>query len=244
MLTVLRVLIGLTVVGILIMGVSVVQALVQRGDKTPRSATERAIMSAEEAVKVNPNDAKARVRLGAAYLERGDTKKAIEQAEIALRLDPDAPAPHFVLGVAHRRDGDLDAAVKSLTTAGETQGEYAQFYQEVYIELARTLEDKDDIEAALASLEKAVRYGPENALVTLERAEMLERASRWEEAAYDFGYTLIFVPDLEEAQAGLARMQEQHPNEYAAAMKLLDAFKAQSKPAHSTTETTGASDAQ
>jgi tetratricopeptide (TPR) repeat protein len=238
LLPVLRLLIVVSVIGIVVLGVGVVQALLSGGDGTPQTAAERAIVAAEEAVRVNPNDAQARARLGAAYLEQGSTNKAIEQAEIALRLQPEMPEAYLVLGVAHRRLGDLDQAISNLTKAGEADGQFAQFYQEVYVELANAYEEAGDVDAAVGSLERALSFGPENALIVLARAEMLERAGRWEEAAYDFGYVLLFVPDMQEALDGLDRMQEQHPEEYARAMELLDTYIAQIGPAHGGTETT------
>lgn len=225
-----RLLVVVVVVAIVVAGAALVQALISRGDATPRTAAERAILSAEEAVRANPDDPVARVRLAAAYLEQGSPTKAAEQAEIALRINPEMPDAHFVLGVASHRQGDYEAAIASLTRATEMEGQFAPFYQEVYVALARAQEQSGDIEGALDSLEDSLRFGPENALVTLERAEMLERAERWEEAAFDFGYSLLFVPDMQEALDGLARIEQGHPEEYAKAMEQLEIVRAQARP--------------
>jgi len=238
LLPLLRVLIVAAIAGVLVLGLSLAVAILTQGEGAPRTAEERAIFASEQAVEVNPEDANARARLASAYLEQGSFKKAIEQAEIALRLKPGMPEAYFVLGSAHRRDGNADEALANLTSATEAEGQYATFYQEVWVEIARTQKDQDDVETAISSLERALGYGPENALIVLERATMLEEIGRWEEAAYDYGYALVFVPDMAEANEGLDRMQEEHPTEYATAMKLLDAYIAQVGPAHGSTDST------
>jgi len=229
-LTALRALIVLVVIGILVAGVALVQAIVVGDDGTPRTAAERAIQSAEEAVRANPDDPVARVRLAAAYLEQGSTAKAAEQAELALRLNPEMPDAHFVLGVAHYRNGDIDKAIASLTKAGETEGQFAPFYQEVYVALARAHEANGDIDAAIEAFTTAFSYGPENATVYVQRGEMLERAEEWYEAAVDYAYALIFIADYPEALEGLARIEKDHPEEYARAMEAIELIRSQLNP--------------
>jgi tetratricopeptide (TPR) repeat protein len=219
-----------TVVAIVVAGVGLVQALVVGDDGTPRTAAERAIASAEEAVRANPDDAVARVRLAAAYLEQGSPSKAAEQAAIALRLNPAMPDAHFVLGVASFRQGDNQAAVASLNSAAEAEGQFAPFYQEVYVALARAYEAVDDTDSAIQSYEDALAYGPENAAIVVERGQMFEREEEWYEAAYDYGYALIFIPDYQEAIDGLARIEQGHPEEYAQAMENVDSLRAEVNP--------------
>jgi tetratricopeptide (TPR) repeat protein len=229
-LTALRALVVLVVIAILVAGVALVQAIVVGDDGTPRTATERAIQSAEEAVRANPDDPVARVRLAAAYLEQGSNAKAIEQAELALRINPEMPDAHFVLGVAHYRNGDIDEAIASLTTAGETEGQFAPFYQEVFVALARAHEANDDLDSAIEAFTTAFGYGPENATVYVQRGEVLERAEQWYEAAVDYAYALIFIADYPEALEGLARIEQDHPDDYARAMETIEQIRAQLNP--------------
>ena len=223
MLFALRAIVVVAIVGIVVLAGSLVQFLLSGGPAdTPRTSAERAILSAEEAVRANPDDPVARVRLAAAYLEQGSAGQAIEQAQIALRIEPDDPSAYFVLGAAHAAQGELDLATQNLTRATQTEGQFAPFYQEVLIVLARVQEENGDREAALDSLEQALGYGPENATLLVERAQMLERAEQWFEAAFDYAWAVQFVPDYEEALEGLSRIESTHPEEYQEAVDLVE----------------------
>ncbi len=222
-LSVLRVLVVVAIVGIVVMAGSLVQFLLSGGPAdTPRTSAERAILSAEEAVRANPDDPVARVRLAAAYLEQGSAGQAIEQGQIALRIEPEDPSAYFVLGAAYAAQGERDLAIQHLTTASQTEGQFAPFYQEVLIVLARVQEENGDRDTALESLEAALAYGPENASLLVERAQMLERAELWYESAYDYAWAVQYVPTYEEALEGLARLERDHPEEYQEAVDLVE----------------------
>lgn len=235
-LTVLRILVVVAVVGVIAAGIGVVQALVDPDSGTPRTAAERTIQSAEEAVTANPDDPAARVRLAAAYLEQGSPGLAKEQATLALRIDPELPDAHFVLGVAHYRLGEHEAAVESLTKAGTTEGQFASFYQEVFVALGRAHEATGDYAAALEAMTTAVQYGPTNSLVYVERGLLFERNEEWFDAAADFAYSLIFVSDNQEAIDGLARIEQAHPEEYEKARAHIEKVAAELLP-HSSEST-------
>jgi len=163
----------------------------------------------------------ARVRLAAAYLEQGSAGQAVEQAQIAMRIEPDDPSAYFVLGAAYAAQGEREPAIQNLTRATQTEGQFAPFYQEVYIALARVQEENGDREAALESLEQALSYGPENATLLVERGQMLERAELWFEAAFDYAWAIQYVPTYEEALEGLARLERDHPEEYKEAVDIV-----------------------
>lgn len=236
-LNILRILVAVAVVAVLVSAIALVQAFVSPGDDTPRTATERTILSAEEAVRADPNDPVARVRLASAYLEQGSTAGAKEQAALALRINPEMPDAHFVLGVAQYRLGESKAAIASLTKAGETEGQFAPFYQEAYVALGLAHEAAGDIDAAIEALNRAITYGPQNAIVYVERGLLFERAKEWYEAAADFAYALVYVSDYQDATDGLARMKQGHPKEYAKAMKDVALLRAQLLPHSESTKT-------
>ncbi|HET6498494.1 MAG TPA: tetratricopeptide repeat protein, partial [Coriobacteriia bacterium] len=164
------------------------------------------------------------------YLEQGSAGLAKEQAELALRLDPDLPDGYFVLGVANYRIGEYAASVENLVTASETEGQFATFYMEVFMALADAHEALGDYESALAAYSEALKRGPTNALVYIERGLMFERAERWYDAAADFAYALVFIDDNQEALDGLARIEQSSPEDYARARKDIDAVRAQLVP--------------
>src|SRR5512143_2448847 len=84
--------VALVAIGLLIFR----EVLFARSDAAPKTEVQRATQAAEAAVKANPKDANARIKLAAAYLEQKNTAKAVEQAEIAIRLKPDEPAGQYI----------------------------------------------------------------------------------------------------------------------------------------------------
>jgi tetratricopeptide (TPR) repeat protein len=66
----------------------------------------------EEAIKVNPDDAGARVNLAAALGQSQKYKEAIIQLQEAIRLEPENVAAHFNLGSLQVTSGDYREAIK------------------------------------------------------------------------------------------------------------------------------------
>ncbi len=121
-LALLRVLIAVLMVGIVVVGAAITRQLIIGSSGAPRTELERAVMAAEEAVRSNPNDANARIKLAAAYLEQGSAASAIKQAKEALRLSPKEATAFYILGLAESKTGDVDAAIRDLKTASTTKG--------------------------------------------------------------------------------------------------------------------------
>lgn len=209
--TVLKIVIGVLVVAILIVSGALLRFVFAGGrPEAPRTELERAVFESEQAVKANPNDANARVKLAAAYLEQGSNSQALTQARAAARLNPKDPSPYYVLGMAESANGQYGSAVTSLKKAVTTTGQVAQFYQDVYVEMARAQEKLGKVNEALASLGKAIDYGPENSLLLVERAQMFERAKKYYDASIDYVWALYYNPDQPDAKAALARLQTDH----------------------------------
>jgi tetratricopeptide (TPR) repeat protein len=213
-------------VAVLGVGALVVREAVFR-DATPRTEAERAVVAAEEAVRANPEDPAARVKLAAAYLEQGAIRSASEQAEIAVRLAPGDPAGYYVLGIAQRRDGENEAAIKNLEKAVATEGQLAAFYQDAYAALARAYEDAGDEEKAIAAMEESINNGPENVVLLVERAQMYERLEKWAEAMFDYTLAMRFVPDYEPAVEGFNDLADQHPDAYEQVVRWWDEIEEQ-----------------
>jgi tetratricopeptide (TPR) repeat protein len=192
----------------------------------PRTEIERAVFAAEEAVRANPNDPIARVKLAAAYLEQNSPGRAEEQARIALRLKPDEPSAHYVLGLALYKQGKNKEALGELTTAVNTQGQLAGFYMDAYVALGRVQEDLGDLEAAEDSFTKAINYGPENSLLLYERGKFYERQKNWEMALYDYGWALTYTPDYEPARKAFDKIAADHPKELEKVTAAMEAEKA------------------
>ncbi len=184
-------------------------------------------MAAEEAVKANPNDPTARIKLAAAYLEMNSAGQALQQAKEAVRLEPKQPDPYYMLGLVEFKTGDNKNAITHLQTAVNTKGQTAQFYQDALVTLANAQEASGDRKNALVTLGKAIDFGPENTPLLVQRAQMYERDSSWFLAATDYAWALTYVPNYDPARSALERIKKEHPAEY---KKAVDAVAAQSAP--------------
>lgn len=205
------VIIGL-VVAVVALGAVVAYTFVdQLSVSTPETELERAILTAEEAVRANPQDAAARTKLAAAYLDQGLTGAAAEQAEAALKLDPADPTPLYVLGRAQLKMGDVDAAIVTLEAAATTEGQLAQFYQDSYYALSQAYEESGDTSAAVGALDEAVNNNPDNVLLVFSRGQYYERHEMWADALFDYTIVLTYVPDHEEALEAYTRIAEEYP---------------------------------
>lgn len=232
---VLRIGIAVLSVALVVLAGLTARHIILQDPTTPRSELDRAVLSAEQAVKADPEDPAARVKLAAAYLERGNVRDAIDQAKIAVRLAPDDPAAFYVLGLAEVRSGDVEAGISDLKKAAELKGQTAPFYQDVWIALARTYERQERLDEAIRALTTALSYGPENAPLLYERGMLNEKAKRWMDAMDDYAAALEYLPQYKEAQQRLDSLKAAHPKDY---QRLLETYGMTSTVEPTSTPTT------
>jgi len=72
---------------------------------------------AEHRLKLNPEDADARVELGVLHFIAGDEKDALAQWQRAARINPALEEPHYHMGVLFRKNHFLTQAKQELETA-------------------------------------------------------------------------------------------------------------------------------
>lgn len=224
----LKVAIVLLVVALLVLAAGLVRYVLLGGSGAgaPRSELERAVFAAEEAVRANPQDAGARVKLAAAYLEQNSVSSAIEQAEFAIRLAPKDPSGYYVLGLAQSESGDLKGAAGNLKKAAGLKGQLGDFYADVYAALATVQEKDGDLKGAIKTMGKALDQAPENAVYLTTRGRMHEDAREWVWALDDYLSALQYVPDYEPAGEAYNRLSREHPE---ALKKLKEMEKANKK---------------
>ncbi len=185
-----------------------------RDSITPRTELERGILAAEEAVKANPQDQAARVKLAAAYLEARSVGTATQQANIAIRLDPTDPTGFYILGLCQDAAGDRAGAQKSLTKAVGMKGQLAGFYADAWASLAKVQERDGKQKEALKSMGKALDSSPENSLLLFDRAQMRERMKDYTWALDDYESALSFDPEFKEARDAYDRLRKEQPQAY------------------------------
>lgn len=209
---VLKVVTIVLIVAVVGLGVLMVQYLITNaGNVTPRTELERAVVSAEEAVRANPENSDARIKLAAAYLENGALSAAREQAKIAVRLKPKDPSGFYILGLVEAKDGNDKEAIKQFTTAVDTKGQLAGFYLDVYRAMAAAYDRSNDSSKAIDAMNKAINYGPENAELLYARGKLYEGKKQWVDALYDYVSAMQYVPDYTEAVTAAKALAKAHP---------------------------------
>jgi tetratricopeptide (TPR) repeat protein len=178
-------------------------------DRAPRTELERAVFAAEEAVRAQPDSAASRIKLASAYLEADAIGSAREQADIAVRLAPADPAAYYILGLVQMKQGDTKSAIDSYTKATSLEGQLAPFYQDVWAAAAKAYLADGQSDKALEAINKSLDFGPENALLLVERARVYEDQGLWADALYDYYQALSF--GYEEAMEDIDRITEDHP---------------------------------
>ena len=99
--------------------------------------------------------AQSHSNLGFLLMEGNDLKSAVEQFTAALQINPDKQNSLLGRGIAEYRQGNLDAAVADLSRAAQLASQaQANFW------LARALEDRGQIQAAITAYESALQVSP------------------------------------------------------------------------------------
>ena len=89
----------------------------QASDASDKEDIQNTIFRYKAGLEVNPNDAKARLKLGDAYLTSGDADKAIAEFQKAVKLSPEEPSCYWFLGRAYGRKGQVQLACDNLKEA-------------------------------------------------------------------------------------------------------------------------------
>ena len=80
---------------------------------------DRAIADYDQAIALDPEDAKAYFHRGLAYARKGDLDRAIADYDQAIVLDPQYADAYFNRGVDYADKGDFDRAIADLERALE-----------------------------------------------------------------------------------------------------------------------------
>jgi len=119
----------------------------------------KAIEAFKQAIRINPDDAKAHYNLGCAYYDLGLYREAIEAYKQAIRIDPDDAIANLNLGCAYYDLGLYREAIEALKQAVRINPDHANAYYGLGVAYGQLGFYREAIEA----LKQAVRINPDDA---------------------------------------------------------------------------------
>ncbi len=165
----------------------------------PKSGWPEAMMQAQEAVRIDPNDAPAHSNLGLAYQHDGRHEDAVRELREAARLDPQLAAAHSNLAIS----------LGALGRSDEAAAEYRQALQifpaqpEVLYNLAKLFALQGRYAEALPYAKEAARLAPQSPDIVLNYANTVHASGAAEESIPIYVAALQLRPAWGEADHNL-----------------------------------------
>jgi len=163
-----------------------------------------AIVRYQEALAIEPANAKTRNNLGNAFLKAGRVDEAIEQYKKALESSPTDSRMRYDLGYAFAQKGLSDDAISQFQQALV----FAPGDFNVHCELGRVFFDKGRLDEALAEFKECLEIDSRNPSVRNYLGITFARNGQLDDAIAQFQEALRIKPDYAEAQRNLAQAQE------------------------------------
>jgi tetratricopeptide (TPR) repeat protein len=133
------------------------KAAYNRGLSAAKTGDWQAAVDAfSEAIRLDPNSARAYRNRGVAFLHQGEDDRALEDLGAAIRLDPNDANTFYNRGVTYCRKGDLARALADFTEAIRLNPGYAK----AYLARSKVHDRKGDHEQAKADRQKAAELDP------------------------------------------------------------------------------------
>ena len=178
----------------------VVYTIGQRGSHVAdKNIPASGVVSAEAAVRANPNDITARLTLADAYAQVKRTKDALAQLQEVLKAVPDNRSALLGVGAILYEQGKYDDAKKYLQKFTDTAGtgEFSQSdtqLQRAYYILGLIALKQNDADVAVEALSRAlaIESGDADALYALGNAWVLSK--KYDSAIKSYQQALAFVP--------------------------------------------------
>jgi len=165
----------------------------------------------QQAVKINPNYAEARVNLGNALAQKGRLNDAIVQFRTALELHPSDIDAHNNLGLSLLENGSADEAMIQCREALTIDPNYGPAHNNLGLVYLK----KGMLDQASAEFEKTLEINPNYYLARHNLGLAFLQKGLPEKAIEQFQEALRLEPDYVDAQNNLAKAQamlRQKPN--------------------------------
>ena len=169
------------------------QALVEQG------RYQEAVPLLEEAIRLNPNPARAHDLLGVALAYQGKMDEAIAELSTAVRIQPDLADAHNNLGLVLASRGRMAEATAHYREALRAQPDFAGAHNN----LGQALANENRPEDAVAQFTEALRLDPKFAAAHNNLGLALVRMGQADAAVGHYATALQLRPDFAEAQFNL-----------------------------------------
>jgi tetratricopeptide (TPR) repeat protein len=141
-----------------------------------------AVLDADEALKLSPQDQSALIQRGWALTRMGQFERASADFAQALRLNPRSDRAHFERGLMHERKGDLAAAIADFEAAIKINPRSAAARNSRGFVLAK--QGKPDL--AIVEYGEALRANPDHLWAHVNRGRAYQTKGANEQALADF----------------------------------------------------------
>ena len=195
-------------------------AYILRGD------SDRAIADADEAIRLDPNDAAAFNNRGNGYREKGEYDRAMADYTETIRIDPTYALAFKNRGSTYQHQGDLDRAIADYSEAVQLKPTFAM----AFADRASAYQEKGDFDRAIADFSTLIRLSPRDSKAFYSRGVAYQLRGDIDHALADYDQTIVLDPanffafhnragiyrskgDLDRALADYNTAIRLHPNE-------------------------------
>jgi len=170
----------------------------------PTSDLERDYQLLLEGLKANPENSAVLMSLAEVEYDLGKKADAMDHADKAVEVDPDNDAiqvRYSQLLIREERIDDARAVLEKLTEDNDMLGDETVFFL-----LAQIEREAENYDTAIEHMSRAVELEPVNGDFRVVFGGIYEKADMKDEAIEQYEEALRFLPNNEEAMAGLRRL--------------------------------------
>jgi tetratricopeptide (TPR) repeat protein len=161
---------------------------------------DHAIADFTQAIRIDPNFAKAYVGRGATYADKQDYDRAIVDYTQAIRIDPNYATAYISRGATYADKQDYDRAIADYNQAIKIDPNDAT----AYINRGSAYRTKQDYDRAIADYTQAIRIGPNDANAYVNRGAAYHNGKRdYDRAIADYEAALRIDPNVANARNNL-----------------------------------------
>jgi tetratricopeptide (TPR) repeat protein len=151
---------------------------------------DRAIADANEAIRLDPNDAAAFNNRGNGYVQKEMYDRAFADYTESIRIDPSNALAFKNRGSIYQHRGDLDRAIADYSKAVELQPTFAVAFGD----RASAYRGKGDFEHAVADFGTQIRLTPRDAKAVYSRGVAYQLSGDLDHALADYDQTIALDP--------------------------------------------------